>query len=622
MSDRISITHLAFVGPGRPDASVEFGRNVTIVRGPSDTGKSFIADSIDFMLGAQNLREIPQLTGYTTVLLGVEMPGEQFVTISRSVSGGGYTVYTGTHFAIPADQEGADLGAGHNPRKDGGLSNYILDAIGLNGRQLRKNVNNKKVSFTLRHLAHLTVIGETRMQARTPPPLSGQYTERTTEVSALKLLLLGEDDSALEEVVAPTERRTIGRAKGEVVDQLLADARGKVEKSQNVEQLHEQLANLNTTIRGAGSDIDAATRERVTGAQRLAGLQAARTEVQSRAQEIGALSSRFDLLTQQYDSDLARLEMVSEAGNLLGYFAPETCPFCGAESEHQHVNLEYGGTDTTALAVVVAGERTKTEALRDDLQQAIEDLRTEADRLRSRNQNLLEEIRASEAALRAADEELRPRKNGFEELLRARSSVESALAVHRQIADLELMRAQIEEEAKPKRAEPVDPLPLVAATRFSTAIQDRLRAWGFPGADSVRFDRNEFDIVDDEQLRASHGKGVRAVLHAAFTLALADVCQANDLPHPGFVVLDSPLVTYKPPKKGEVHETDDESAQRLDDSFVARFYRSVQETENLQIIIMENTDPPEELAAETIDIEFTDSSEGRRGFLAPTPKKD
>lgn len=621
MNDRIAIKHLAFVGHGRPDASVEFGPNVTIVRGPSDTGKSFIADSIDFMLGAQNLREIPQLTGYTTVLLGLELPDEQFVTITRQVSGGGYTVYTGTHFTIPADQEGTNRGAAHDPRNDGGLSNYILDAIDLNGRHLRKNAHNKKVSFTLRHLAHLTVISETRIQARTAPPLTGQHTERTAEVSALKLLLLGEDDSALEEVNAPKERRTIGRAKGEVVDQLLAEARDRIANSSDVKQLHDQLANLNATIRAAGDDIDAATRARVTAAQRLAGLQSARTEVQGRAREIGALSSRFDLLSQQYDSDLARLEMVSEAGNLLGYFSPETCPFCGAEPEHQHSNLEYG-TDTTELAVVVAGERAKTEALRGDLQQAIDDLRTEVSRLRTRNRDLAEAIIVSETALRTADEELRPRKNGFDELLRMRSKVESAIAVHRQIADLELMRAQIVEEAKPKRAEPVDPLPLAAAGRFSTAIQDRLRAWGFPGADNVRFDRSEFDIVDDEQLRASHGKGVRAVLHAAFTLALADVCQANDLPHPGFVVLDSPLVTYKPPKKGEIRETDDESAQRLDHSFVARFYRSIQQTENVQIIIMENTDPPEELAAETIDIEFTDSNEGRRGFLAATPKKE
>jgi len=621
VSDRISIKHLAFVGHDRPDASVEFGSNVTIIRGPSDTGKSFIADSIDFMLGSQNLREIPQLSGYTTVLLGLELPDEQLVTITRAVSGGGYTVYAGTHFSVPVDQDGVALGATHDSRNNRGLSNYLLDAIDLNGRQLRKNASNQKVSFTLRHLAHLTVIGETRMQARTAPPLTGQRTERTTEISALKLLLLGVDDSALEEVIAPKERRTIGRAKGEVVDQLIAEAREKVEECPDVEQLHAQLANLNETIRAAGDTIDAATRARVAAAQRLASLEASRTQVLDRAREIDALSSRFDLLTQQYDSDLARLEMVHEAGNLLGYFSPETCPFCGAESEHQHLNLEYG-TDTTALAVVVAGERAKTETLRGDLQMAIEDLRIEARRLLTRNRDLAAAIIASETALRNAHEELQPRKIGFDDLLRTRSSVESAIAVHRQIADLTLMGAQIQQEARPKRADPVEPLPLAAAGRFSAAIQNRLRAWGFPGADNVRFDRNEFDIVDDEQLRASHGKGVRAILHAAFTLALADVCLANDLPHPGFVVLDSPLVTYKPPKKGASQEFDDESAQRLDDSFVARFYRSVQQAENVQIIIMENTDPPEELAAETVDIEFTDSKVGRRGFLAETPKKD
>ena len=39
---------------------------------------------------------------------------------------------------------------------------------------------------------------------------------------------------------------------------------------------------------------------------------------------------------------------------------------------------------------------------------------------------------------------------------------------------------------------------------------------------------------------------VRAILHAAFTLSLAQYCFDRDFPHPGFVVLDSPLVTYRP----------------------------------------------------------------------------
>jgi hypothetical protein len=51
----------------------------------------------------------------------------------------------------------------------------------------------------------------------------------------------------------------------------------------------------------------------------------------------------------------------------------------------------------------------------------------------------------------------------------------------------------------------------------------------------------------DDQYRSAHGKGVRAILHAAFTIGLAQYCFDRDIAHPGFVVLDSPLVTYRPP---------------------------------------------------------------------------
>ncbi len=621
MSKRISITHLAFVGHSRPDASINFGPNVTVVRGPSDTGKSFIADAIDFMLGARSLREIPQLLGYSTVLMGMELPGEVLVTVTRAVTGGGFTVYDGQHFAVPTDQDGREFGAAHDRLKDNGLSNYILSTIGLNGRLLRSNVSNAKVAFTLRHLAHLTVISETRMQAPTPPPLTGQHTVMTQERSAFKLLILGEDDSALVEVPTAKERKTVERAKGEVVDQLLAGARLKMATTPDLEQLRAQLARLNATIRSVGDEIDVATRSRAIVARHLSSLQNARIAVRNRTREVSALSARFDLLAQQYDSDLARLEMVTEAGTLLGYFAPGICPFCGANPGYQLANLEHSHDNTTTLAVVVAGERAKTEVLREDLQHAIGDLVTESARLDRRGRELVDEIEIGESTLRAADVELKPHRSGLEGLLRTRSKVELAIGVHQQIEELELMRSQIIDEAKPKKVDPVDPLPLEAAGRFSQAIRDRLVAWGFPEANSVRFDRNEFDIVDDEQLRASHGKGVRAVLHAAFTLALADYCQANDLPHPGFVVLDSPLVTYKPPKDGESSELDEESARRLDPSFVARFYRSVQETTNVQVIIMENTDPPEDVSDETVDIEFTHGKEGRAGFLAATAKK-
>jgi hypothetical protein len=51
------------------------------------------------------------------------------------------------------------------------------------------------------------------------------------------------------------------------------------------------------------------------------------------------------------------------------------------------------------------------------------------------------------------------------------------------------------------------------------------------------------DIIAGDQLRSAHGKGVRAILHAAFTLGLANYCTEREIPHPGFVVLDTPVLT-------------------------------------------------------------------------------
>lgn len=123
-------------------------------------------------------------------------------------------------------------------------------------------------------------------------------------------------------------------------------------------------------------------------------------------------------------------------------------------------------------------------------------------------------------------------------------------------------------------------------------------------------ERNEVDIIAGDQLRSAHGKGVRAVLHAAFTIALAQYCFDRDLPHPGFVVLDSPLVTYRPPDQST--STDNEPPEGV----VRAFYRDIQDHFDGQIIVMENTDPLDPLGPDALDIRFTKHVDvGRYGFM-------
>lgn len=94
-------------------------------------------------------------------------------------------------------------------------------------------------------------------------------------------------------------------------------------------------------------------------------------------------------------------------------------------------------------------------------------------------------------------------------------------------------------------------------------------------------------FVIDGKPRGSRGKGLRAVTHAAVTLALLEYCQEHSLPHPGFIVLDSPLLAYYKP------EGDEDFALQGSD-LKERFYTYLVEHhgQNSQVIILENQHPP------------------------------
>ncbi|MGE0063459.1 MAG: AAA family ATPase, partial [Xanthobacteraceae bacterium] len=75
----IVIRHLTFLGPTRKPARIDFGAGLNVVYGASDTGKSFIVEAIDFMLGGKGpLRDIPERIGYDVVLLGIQCGDDTF----------------------------------------------------------------------------------------------------------------------------------------------------------------------------------------------------------------------------------------------------------------------------------------------------------------------------------------------------------------------------------------------------------------------------------------------------------------------------------------------------------------------------------------------------------------
>jgi predicted nuclease with TOPRIM domain len=616
---RLTLTHLTFIGTTVDPASVEFSPHVTVVRGPSDTGKSFIVDAIDFMFGANSLKEIPERTGYSTALLGLELPDGQVVTLSRSVNGGNVGLFRADVRAGPLAAPDEILAAKHNPKAEGNLSRYLLGHIGLDGKRVRKNVRNETDSLSFRNLAHLCIVDETQMQAEIPPALTGNYVSRTKEVSVLKLLLEDEDDSSLVAVDSKQEQTRLGGAKIEVIDRLLAELEAQLSETPETGELREQLARLTLTIENHSRAIGDLTAERNQIAEELRGRQQDGATVRTEFGDVVALRGRFHLLLSQYESDLERLAMIGEAGNLLGYFQSGVCVFCGAEPEHQHYNQDCLG-DNTSFAESVEVEALKTHDLREDLIATLEDLDVRANELRARADAARTQSEELQTRLRELDAEIQPQHGDLREMLGEQGEVEKSLALYEQVANLERMKFQVADEAKVETAAAATGLGFAALREFSAELARRLGEWGFPEAQTVRYDRSEQDIIAGDQLRSAHGKGVRAILHAAFTLALAQYCFDRDIPHPGFVVLDSPLVTYRPPDPDRSGPTDDDG---LPEAVVGAFYHDIQQRFDGQVIVMENTDPPEPLNHEAFDVVFTKAPNvGRYGFFRHAPSTE
>lgn len=612
---RLTLTHLTFVGGSVPPASVEFGSRATIIRGPSDTGKSFIVDAIDFMFGASALKEIPERTGYSTVLLGLLLPDGEEVTLSRSVSGGALGLYHADLRSGPLGVPDETLAAKHDARSEANLSRYLLRQTALDGARVRKNVRNETDSLSFRNLAHLCIVDETQMQAETPPALTGQYTSKTKEVSVLKLLLEDADDSAVVAVDSKEDARRLSGAKVDVLERLIEAIEAQTGDLAEPADLRAQFAQLDAAVAEHARAVSGVSEER---SRVIESSRAVQTEWARFRTEIGdavALRSRFELLQRQYDSDLERLAMVGEAGNLLGYFRSGVCVFCGAEPQHQHYN-EACEVEGTSLAASVEAERRRTSALRADLVATLADVGTRLSELRVLADGCRAQAEDLAGDLRRLDGEVSPLHHDLAALVSARAEVERSLSLYEQLATLERMKSEVAAEAKVEVATAGAAIGFAAIREFSAELSQRLAEWGYPEADSVRYDRAAQDIVAGDQFRSAHGKGVRAILHAAFTLSLGQYCLDRENPHPGFVVLDSPLVTYRPPAPGEVEDVEAE----LPEGIVAAFYRNIQEQFDGQVIVMENVDPPAAVNSETVDIVFTKvAGVGRYGYFPHRP---
>lgn len=615
MTQRIQLKHLCFTGPDKVAAELSFSDGLNVIYGASDTGKSFVLESIDFMLGAIGpLRDIPQRVGYDRIFLGIEISSGELFTVVRAVGGGEFHMYEGLHRTIPPDIQPTVLSARHSSENTENLSRFLLGKIGLDNKRVRKNRGGESRGLSFRDLCHLCLIPEGDIQKQGSPIESEVPTSRTAEAAVFKLLLTGIDDSAL---VPPSRDNAVAQARSakiELIDELLTNFEGKISGLSEPEELSSQLERLQGGILQESERLRASEEQYQVRMTRRNGLRRKLQDGIERRTEINELLARFKLLAENYASDIARLDGIREAGLLVAALSPQKCPLCGADPQHQHHDADCDGNLSTTI-VAADAEKAKIARLQIELTDTVRQLVHEAGGFDQLLPKIKQNIRDVDEELKSFMPELDVQRSSYSELVEKRSAVRADLSVWGQLNDLKTRKSELERgsRAQDSSSQETDELPSNVLDQFARQVEELLRAWDFPEAERVYFDQRDKDLVISGKRRGSRGKGMRAITHAAFTLGILEFCRLQTKAHPGFVVLDSPLLAYREPEGGE----DDISGTDVQD----RFYECLATWTNKQVIIIENIDPPasiKELPSSTL---FSKNPHlGRYGFFPVVPE--
>ena len=134
----LHLRFIRFLGPTKEPSEFTFTPGLNILWGSSDTGKTFLVEAIDFMLGASaKLRDIPERVGYDRILLGITTAAGKDYTLQRSIDGGSFRRYEGLLTESPADKKaGKNLSAIHTIKNYNNLSHWLLQEIGLDKRDI------------------------------------------------------------------------------------------------------------------------------------------------------------------------------------------------------------------------------------------------------------------------------------------------------------------------------------------------------------------------------------------------------------------------------------------------------------------------------------------------------
>lgn len=608
------IKRICVVGTDVETATVKFNKGLNIISGPSDTGKSYIYECINFMLGSSaDPKKITEAFGYSCVLMEIKMYSGKTYTLSRRFGAEEVDVYPVEIHLIEKNTP-MTIKLKHDKEKTDNISAFLLEKSGFNHPiYVRTNQKGKTRTLSFRDLPLYVAISEEKIIKSHSPILSGQFTAPTVEKSIFNFIVSGVDDSNNQNQDVKNTSKTKLEGQKELLDRLISIEEDKLTAitsgdfdgliSENF--LEEKMNQLQFELENISDEIETQSELKRTLWDKL-------EKNKSKIIADMELIKRFKMLRNYYDTDLERLSFIVEGNHYFSQLNISVCPYCNQAIDDKcegHNNGLNQPSEDLAISIEVEMNKIKGKLL--DLNSTIEQAENDCSKLRLEVEDGEYEYNNIYKNIVSI---MQPKQMQLKELLNSyikeRDLATEFHLTNKKIEDLIGERDVIENKLKLKPKTKVikddnNRKVVSAVNEFCKYMSKTLNRWKFSQKPEVLFKDGTFFI--NSKPSSDYGKGYRAIIYSAFAISLMQYCKVNSIPHPGFVVLDSPLTTYKGKKS-----TDD-----VTDDIQSAFFKDVSSlNDNMQLIILENKEPSDGIKKKINFEEFTkDMSNGRYGFF-------
>ena len=313
-----SIKKLTVSGPNKRDSEIVFGNRLTIIQGPSNTGKTMILNCIEYVLGGKHI-PISENHGYDTISLEIEKD-KCSITFTRKIGENKVSVNSSDE-TIPSDSYSTNSTDSLNP--------VLLRLLNINKEvKIISNSNFRRLRLTWNSFRHLFFIDENSIISGNSIIESKHDASKTALLSSLYYLSTGD---SLEDK-AEQMSKTIHSARKEGVLEFikknlesLKDRKSKLTDNQNKNNNQLDLQKLSSELQ----ELDSEIRRKIENNNKLL-LEI--TEYREELSNVSLLLARYSDLKSQYLSDQQRLSFIADgeivSDNGIDGEKDITCPIC------------------------------------------------------------------------------------------------------------------------------------------------------------------------------------------------------------------------------------------------------------------------------------------------------